>query len=262
MKRIIISGLAITALGIVLAGCSKSAQEPKPVETSSNVVQAPEPEQEVVHTTAQRQTPVETAPAPQVEAAVAQTEAATNDAYQQGLSVLMSTNSTFHDRQAVLAQMKAAGKLPNLISDLRKQAADNPDSAEIPALMGEAMLQNISPEMDMNQKGILAMGADQQFDTALKTDPNNWEANYYKAASLSHWPPGLNKGDEVAQRFNDLIDMQEKSTTPQPEYVRSYVVYGDYYQSIGNTALAKEVWQRGLQKFPNDPGLTKRLSGQ
>ena len=128
--------------------------------------------------------------------------------------------------------------------------------------MGEAMLQSISPDMDLNRKGILAMGADQQFDAALKADPNNWEANYYKAASLSHWPAGLNRGDEVVQRFNDLIDLQEKSTTPQPEYVRSYIVYGDYFKTAGNATAANEVWQRGLAKFPNDPALTKRLAGQ
>jgi len=254
------NGFVMAALGAGLAGCSKSAPVPKAEEPVAT--QAPMVTQAVVQTAVPAPSRTESAPAPQVEAPVAQPEVATNDAYQQGFSVLMSTNSTYKERQAVLAQMKAAGKLPDLISDLRKQAADNPDSAEIPALMGEALLQSISPDMEMNQKGILAMGADQQFDVALKADPNNWEANYYKAASLSHWPPGLNKGDEVQQRFNDLIDTQEKATTPQPEYVRSYVVYGDYYQTIGNADAAKAVWQRGLALFPNDPALTKRLSGQ
>lgn len=262
MKRTFSSGLVISALSaILLAGCSKSAPESKaePVSTAETpaVPQATVQPQAVVA----RAEPAP-APAPQVETPALQAEALTNDVYQQGLSVLTSTNSTYKERQAVLAQMKAAGKLPTLISDLRKQAATDPDSAEIPALMGEAMLQSISPDMEINQKGILAMGADQQFDAALKADPNNWEANYYKAASLSHWPPGLNKGDEVMQRFNDLIDLQEKSTAPQPEYVKSYVVYGDYYQTVGNLDAAKAVWQRGLQVFPNDPALTKRLSGK
>jgi len=260
MRKTFFNGFMVAALGAVLAGCSKSAPAPRAEEPVAT--QAPMVTQAIVQTTAPAPAHTESAPAPQVEAPAVPTEVTTNDAYQQGLSVLMSTNSTFKERQAVLAQMKAAGKLADLISDLRKQATENPDSAEIPALMGEAMLQSISPDMEMNQKGILAMGADQQFDAALKADPNNWEANYYKAASLSHWPPGLNKGDEVQQRFNDLIDTQEKAATPLPEYVRSYVVYGDYFQSIGNKDAAKAVWQRGVALFPNDPALTKRLSGQ
>jgi len=58
---------------------------------------------------------------------------------------------------------------------------------------------------------ILALQADQSFNTALGIEPTNWEAKFFKAAALSRWPPEMNKGPEVIQQFSNLIDQQEAS---------------------------------------------------
>ena len=74
--------------------------------------------------------------------------------------------------------------------------------------------------------GIMAMQADQNFDEALKLDPSNWDAQFYKAAAMSYWPAELNKGPEVVQRLAALIDQQE-AQNPKPEFARTYALLGE-----------------------------------
>jgi tetratricopeptide (TPR) repeat protein len=267
MKRISLAALIITALGtLVFIGCNKAAPEPQPAETVSNVTEAPAPApvQEVVATKPQPRVvlaPAQPAPVAETTPAAAVSEVDTNALYQQALDRLTSTNSTFRDRAEAMALLKSSGRLKDAILDMETQAKASPDNAELPAMIGQAMLQAINPDMDIQQKGILALGADERFDQALKTDPNNWDANYYKAASLGYWPADMNKGPEVVQRFTDLIQQQENMTA-QPQFVRSYISLGDYYMRSGNNTAANQIWQRGLSQFPGDPGLTKRLNGQ
>jgi hypothetical protein len=106
---------------------------------------------------------------------------------------------------------------------------------------------------------MLGLQINQSFDAALKLDPQNWEAQYSKADSLSHWPAELNTGPEVVQQLSKLIDQQE-TMTPQPQFVNSYVVLGDEYQKLGQSDKAAATWQLGLQKFPNNSTLQNRFA--
>jgi hypothetical protein len=48
----------------------------------------------------------------------------------------------------------------------------------------------------------------------------------------------------------------------QPEFAQAYVFLGNEYQKIGQPDKAAATWQIGLTKFPNDPTLQKKISGQ
>jgi hypothetical protein len=65
----------------------------------------------------------------------------------------------------------------------------------------------------------------------------------------------------VVQRLSNLIDQQETMAS-QPQFVQTYVVLGNEYQKIGQPEKAVATWQLGLTKFPNDPGLLKKINGQ
>jgi tetratricopeptide (TPR) repeat protein len=110
-----------------------------------------------------------------------------------------------------------------------------------------------------NEVAILGMQADQSFDAALKLDPSNWEAQYYKAASLAYWPAEMNKGPEVIQRLSSLIDQQE-TMPPQPQFAQIYVLLGEQYQKAGQSDSAIQTWRRGAAKFPGDPTLQKKIN--
>jgi tetratricopeptide (TPR) repeat protein len=109
--------------------------------------------------------------------------------------------------------------------------------------------------------GILAMQADQSFNAALKIDPQNWEANFVKASSTYYWPPDEKRDNDNVQRLASLIDQQE-TMTPNPAFVQTYVVLGNQYEKMGQHDKAVATWQLGLQKFPSDAALLKKVSGQ
>jgi hypothetical protein len=48
----------------------------------------------------------------------------------------------------------------------------------------------------------------------------------------------------------------------QPEFAQTYLVLGNEYQKIGQPEKAIATWQLGAQKFPNEPALQKKISGQ
>jgi len=182
------------------------------------------------------------------------------------LDALLSSRNA-GQKHALFQQLLQTGRLDQAIAELQQRAADNPNDPEIPTTLGEALLNKLRATFAANggqntdEIGIMAMQADQNFNAALKMDPQNWEAQFVKAASLEHWPASAQKDDEVIQRLSSLIDQQETMPS-QPEFAQPYAVLGDEYLKIGQPEKAQATWQLGLQKFPNDPVLQKIISGQ
>ena len=148
---------------------------------------------------------------------------------------------------------------------MKQRAADNPNDPEIPTTLGEAQLNKLKALKDAggdyNEIGILAMQADQSFNAALKIDPQNWEAQFVKSASMYYWPANPQTDNEVLQRLSGLID--EQGTMPaQPQFAQTYVMLGNEYLKIGQPDKAMATWQLGAQQFPTDPTLQKKISGQ
>jgi tetratricopeptide (TPR) repeat protein len=169
------------------------------------------------------------------------------------------------EKHELFQQLLKSGQMDQAIAELKQRAAQNPNDAEIPTTLGEALLNKVrvlhDAGGDLNEIGIMAMQADQSFNAALKIDPQNWEANFVKASSLYYWPADPVRDNDVVQRLSGLIDQQETMTT-QPEFAQSYIVLGNEYQKIGQPEKAIATWQLGAQKFPNDPVLQKKISGQ
>jgi cytochrome c-type biogenesis protein CcmH/NrfG len=104
------------------------------------------------------------------------------------------------------------------------------------------------------------MQADKLFDSALTLDDSNWEARFMKAVAMSYWPTNLNKGDEVIQHFQTLIQQQE-TQTPLPHFAESYSWLGEQYQKAGHVNEARAVWERGAALFPADEKLRQKVQG-
>jgi tetratricopeptide (TPR) repeat protein len=114
---------------------------------------------------------------------------------------------------------------------------------------------------DISAMGILAMQADQSFTAALKIDPQNWEAQFVKNSSMYYWPANPQMDNQVVQNLSSLIDQQD-SMSAQPQFAQTYVVLGNEYQKIGQPDKALATWKLGAQKFPSDPTLQQKISGQ
>jgi tetratricopeptide (TPR) repeat protein len=180
-------------------------------------------------------------------------------AFRQAIDILVSPQTSFQQRQAAWKKLRDAGELDQALAALKQGAANNPTSAEYPTALGEAYVYKLQTIRDFHEVSILALQADQSFNTALGLDPANWEAQFFKAAALSRWPPEMNKGPEVVQQFSNLIDQQE-TMMPQPQFAQTYVLLGDQYKKTGQPDYAVATWRLGLAKFPGDSTLQGRIA--
>ncbi len=80
----------------------------------------------------------------------------------------------------MLKKLKAAGTLDQAIAELKQRAAGSPDDPAIPTAIGEALM-NKFPIADSDESAMNGLQMDQSFNKALKLDPANWEAQFFKA---------------------------------------------------------------------------------
>lgn len=203
--------------------------------------------------------PIQAVPTPVV---TTKESALDNSAFNQTLGMLTSTNATYRQKIQVWQQLRDAGQLDQALAALKEKADANPADAAYPTALGEgyyAKLQSVYRQGDSSAVAMLALQTDSSFNDALKIDPANWEAQYVKANALSHWPAEMNKGPEVVQQLSSLIDQQD-GMPANPEFAQSYALLGDQYKKMGDLDKAAATWQLGLQKFPNDPALQKKIN--
>jgi hypothetical protein len=182
------------------------------------------------------------------------------------LDVFTSPQSSFAQKQEVLEHLRKGGRLEEAIATLKQLAAQNPNDPGIPTALGEAQISQIRSLYEggatpaSNDVAILGLQADQNFTAALALDPKNWEAQFYKAASMAHWPPMLNKGPEVIERLAALVTQQEAATASPPEYAQTYALLGEQYKAAGQPDKAAQTWQQGLGRFPLSSTLQRELA--
>jgi tetratricopeptide (TPR) repeat protein len=169
------------------------------------------------------------------------------------------------DKHAMFEQLRKNGQLDAVIAELQQRAAANPNDAEIPTTLGEAQLNKVkglhdSGNADVNEMGILAMQADQNFNAALKIDPKNWEAQFVKASSMYYWPANPERDASVVQQLSSLIDQQEGMPS-QPQFAQPYAILAKQYQKMGKIDEAAATLRLGLQLFPGDATLLQMANG-
>lgn len=176
------------------------------------------------------------------------------------LDELTDPQADYAQKQLVWKQLRDHGLLDQAITQLEKRASDNPNSPAIPASLGQAYLFKASTITNsIAQQGMCGMKADLMFDSALELDQNNWEARFWKATAMAHWPAALDKSREVMQHFVTLIEQQE-SQSPQPQFAQSYLWLGKEYVKNGYDEYAEQVWKRGLNLFPGNTDLQTQLA--
>jgi tetratricopeptide (TPR) repeat protein len=174
---------------------------------------------------------------------------------------LLDPQVAFERKQEVWAELTKSGKLDVAIAELELRAKENPSNADIPASLGRGYLQKAGSIEDVREQGILGMKADQTFEAALGIDAQNWEARFWKATAMSHWPMQLNKTPEVVDDLLTLVDQQEKAPI-RSEFAQTYVLLGEQYDKSGHPDYAKQIWQRGLALFPDQSSLKDKLAKQ
>jgi tetratricopeptide (TPR) repeat protein len=199
-------------------------------------------------------------PAPsRPQASSAATESRTASTIHPRFESMLDPQTSFDDKQAILQQMAQSGKLDAAMSELEQRIRDNGPEPTVLATLGRVCLEKCGTLQDVREQGVLGLKADQLFEQALSNDSQNWDARYWKAFAMSFWPAQLGKTTEVIDSLLTLVEQQE-AAAPRPEFARSYSLLGDLYKRSGHDAYARQVWQRGKEVFPNDSGLSEKLS--
>ena len=268
MKRMIMVGLCIVAVGAVGMWISKRNQPPVTQAVSADgspstpeniaVEDSPAPPPARSRSTAVREPAPEVTPDSSVPIETISDE---TRQLHQSVDQLISSTTSFQQKYSTWIKLRDEGKLPQVIAELEQRATNNPASAEYPAALGQAYIHQITATKDTRQYAVLGLKADQSFDTALEIDPANWEARFFKALAMSYWPAEMNQGSEVINRFTQLI--QDQETQPaQPHFAQAYVWLGEQYQKTGRAAEADQVWRRGAALFPSEPMLQQKLTAR
>jgi tetratricopeptide (TPR) repeat protein len=252
----------LVLLVIVLAGLAATVifmrQQPsrpvEPVAVNENAPKTPNPvtSPPVVEEPATTPVVAPSLPPPTIQPAVAVS-------FSPVVQTLVSRQASYAQKQAAWKQLLDQQQLDPAITELERATKDDPKKAEYPAALGIAYVEKLRTLQDFREQSLVAIKADQTFDQALELDPSNWDARFWKALSLSYWPAGLNKSNEIIDNFVTLVEQQEKQA-PQPQFAQTYVLLGEQYQKAGYGDYAKETWQRGATMFPSDSTLRGKLA--
>ncbi|MCP4593172.1 MAG: hypothetical protein GY842_20745 [bacterium] len=76
-----------------------------------------------------------------------------------------------------------------------------------------------------------------------------------------HWPKVLGHSDDAIADFTRCVELQaETERRPRPAYhLRTHVALGDACVKDEQYTAARQAWTRGLELFPDDAALVKRL---
>ena len=111
-------------------------------------------------------------------------------------------------------------------------------------------------------KGQLATKALNQLDAVLEQTPEWWPAFYARGMNHLHWPRALRHTPDAIEDFKRCLELQMKAGAPneRPYYVRTYVLLGDAYAKNKEPDKAREAWNEGIEVFPDNADLKRRLS--
>jgi tetratricopeptide (TPR) repeat protein len=260
---LLVLACAVTASALVYLHKQKTPTPVAPIaETASNQTTEKTLPEENGSTNQEAPQTVSTNSAAMVAIAAA-AETKVNDSTNAVSKTVDALLSAKGQKWALIEQLQKAGQLDAVIAELQQRMAADPNNPEIATTLGEALLNKLKALKDAggdyNAVGILAMQADQDFNAALKIDPQNWEAQFVKYSSMTYWPPNPEIDNQVVQNLSSLIDQQEKMPS-QPDFAQTYLLLGNEYQKLGQPQQAIATWQLGAQKFPNDPALRNKIA--
>jgi tetratricopeptide (TPR) repeat protein len=142
-----------------------------------------------------------------------------------------------------------------LVGMFEQAAKDKPNDAQAQMDLANAYVAWL--QLDQSKGPTLGMKTDQQFDKVLAIDDNHWEARFSKALSYTFWPKFLGKDKDAIANFERLADQQDRMPVEDSQ-AQTYLFLGNLLEQSDPTR-ARETWQRGLRRHPNNTELQKKI---
>lgn len=147
----------------------------------------------------------------------------------------------------------AAGRMDEVIAKFEALAKAAPNDTKAQMDLANAYLAYL--QMD-NSKWSLSFKADKVFDKVLALDDKHWEARFTKALSYTFYPDMLGKKKDAIAHFETLVQQQE-SMPVEADHAQTYLYLGNLLEAR-DPQKAKEVWQKGARRHPENSELQKR----
>ncbi|HEX5137046.1 MAG TPA: hypothetical protein VFY93_08750 [Planctomycetota bacterium] len=109
------------------------------------------------------------------------------------------------------------------------------------------------------EQGVVWAKAEKAFDEAIRLDPEHWQARYGQAFGDSMAPEFVGLRPRAIREFEELVEIQERKPLA-PEHAEVYVRLGTLYKDAGNVKKARETWQRGRERFPDDKRFAEAIA--
>jgi tetratricopeptide (TPR) repeat protein len=152
------------------------------------------------------------------------------------------------------------GSIGDVIARLEKEIAANPRNADLHAALATAYGAKTAFDTPPGpEQGTVWEKAERAYDEAIRLDPGHWQARYGRAFGDSMAPEFVGLRPRAIRQFEELVQIQEKQPKA-PEHVEVYLRLGTLLKDAGNVKKARETWQRGLDRFPEDKRLVDALA--
>jgi tetratricopeptide (TPR) repeat protein len=170
----------------------------------------------------------------------------------------MRGKGNIFDNPDAWRRVSEAGKLDEMLAMFEQYAAANPNDPQAQMDLADAYLSCL--QLDQSKGPTLGMKLDGTYDKVLALDENHWKARFSKAVGYTFWPDFLGKKTEAMAHFERLMTQQE-SMPPTDEQAQTYLFLGNLLEQRGETAKAREVWQKGARRHPGNAELRRKLGG-
>ena len=156
------------------------------------------------------------------------------------------------------AEAAARGQLHELLAAMEERLQDVPETASKHFDRGRAYYA-AARAFPQNVDGNWWVDSDRAFSLALELDPHHWEARYAKAHNMSFWPTVYGGQAEAVRHFEILAEQQTQMSS-EPRHALTYLWLGNLYDQQGRSDLARKTWKRGLDLFPGNDSLQRKLN--
>lgn len=165
---------------------------------------------------------------------------------------------SFEERRAAWEDLAKRGLLKDVVRALGRMAEENPDDFRVLLLFGEGARKLSALSAGGPGREDWADKAERAYEKVLGRDPENWEARFGRAALLAGSRALEGRRRDGESRLEELIRWQEDQP-PKPAFSRTYLLLGDSYRDDGDQEAARRIWQKGLERFPENEDLRRRL---
>jgi tetratricopeptide (TPR) repeat protein len=133
----------------------------------------------------------------------------------------------------------------------------HPQAANAFLNLGFAYVDKI-PDAGSITQVINANSALSYFTKSLEIRPS-WIGLYTRGNSYLYWPRIFNRTHLGIADLEEALKIQQ-SAAKKDLYVRVYIALGDGYLKMDDPEKAREIWKKGLEVFPGNAELTRRMT--